>query len=73
MPHTSSSTSREKVRAHRERLRRRGLKPLQIWVPDVHAPGFRREARRQSQLVGTSLHDADDQAFVDSVSEWPPR
>jgi hypothetical protein len=72
MPQTKSG-SRDKVRAHRERLRRRGLRPIQVWVPDVHAPGFRREARRQSRLVGTSPHEADDQAFVDSVSEWPPR
>ena len=72
MPQTTHG-SREKVRAHRERLRRRGLRPIQIWVPDVHAPSFRREACRQSKLVGTSAHEADDQAFVDSVSEWPPR
>jgi len=72
MPQTMSGSG-DKVRAHRERLRRRGLRPIQIWVPDVNAPSFRREARRQSQLVGTSAHDADDQAFVDAVSEWPPR
>jgi hypothetical protein len=29
--------SRNKVRAHRERLRRQGLRPIQIWVPDVRA------------------------------------
>jgi hypothetical protein len=72
MPQTTLG-SRDKVRAHRERLRRRGLRPIQIWVPDVHAPRFKREARRQSLLVGTSAHEAEDQAFVDSVSEWPPR
>ena len=72
MPQTTTG-SRDKVRVHRERLRRRGLRPIQIEVPDVHAPSFRREARRQSRLVGTSAQDGDDQAFVDSVSEWPPR
>jgi hypothetical protein len=72
MPQARSG-SREKVRAHRERLRRRGLRPIQIWVPDVQAPSFKREARRQSRLVGTSAHEPDDEAFVDSVSEWPPR
>lgn len=72
MPPTTPG-SREKVRAHRERLRRRGLRPIQIWVPDVQAPSFRREARRQSLVVGRGEHEADDQAFVDSASEWPPR
>ena len=48
---TKSTTSRDKVRAHRARLRRRGLRPIQIWVPDVRSRRFTREARRQSELV----------------------
>lgn len=62
--------SREKVRAHRERLRSQGLRPIQIWVPDVRSPAFEAEARRQSLVVATSPHAADDQAFVDSISVW---
>ena len=61
--------TREKVRAHRERLRRQGLRPIQIWVPDVRAPGFRDEARRQSLAVATSPGEAQDQAFIDAVSD----
>jgi hypothetical protein len=57
----SSSKLREKVRAHRERLRRRGLRPIQIWVPDVRSPRFVREAHRQSLVVGTESHDRNDQ------------
>jgi predicted nucleic acid-binding protein len=37
---SQSSKSRDKVRAHRERLRRRGLRPIQIWVPDVRLRRF---------------------------------
>src|SRR3972149_963503 len=51
MPTTKSGKSRDRVRAHRERLRRRGLRPLQIWVPDVRSRTFAREARRQSLLL----------------------
>jgi hypothetical protein len=43
--------SREKVREHRDRLRRQGLRPIQIWVPDVRAPAFRSKAHRQSLAV----------------------
>jgi hypothetical protein len=53
-------------------MRRRGLRPIQIWVPDVHAPAFRREARRQARLVGSHASEAAEQAFVDAISEWPP-
>ncbi len=60
--------SRVKVREHRERLRRQGLRPIQIWVPDVRAPAFRSEARRQSLAVAASSRAREDQAFIDAVS-----
>jgi len=68
---TQSSKSRDKVRAHRARLRRRGLRPIQIWVPDVRSRRFVREAHRQSLLVGGGTREREDQAFVDAISDWP--
>ena len=65
-----SKLSRDKVRAHRERLRRSGLRPIQIWVPDVRSPEFAAEARRQSLAVARSPHAKDDQEFVDAISDW---
>jgi DNA-binding response OmpR family regulator len=69
---STKSNSRDKVRAHRERLRRRGLRPIQIWVPDVRSRTFVREARRQARLVAASPFEIEEQAFVDSISEWNP-
>ena len=59
---------RKKVQQHRDRLRAQGLRPIQIWVPDVRAVAFRRQAHRQSLAVATSSHAAGDQAFIDAVS-----
>ena len=64
---TASST---KVREHRARLRAQGLRPIQIWVPDVRSPAFRAEAHRQSAAVAASAHARDDQAFIDAGSDW---
>ena len=61
--------SHVKVREYRERLRSQGLRPIQIWVPDVRAPSFRSEAHRQSLAVAASAHARDDQAFIDAVSD----
>jgi hypothetical protein len=61
--------SREKVRAHRERLRRQGLRPIQIWVPDMRSPAFVSEAHRQSLAVARSPHAKEDQDFIDAVSD----
>ncbi len=60
--------SRVKVREHRERLRGQGLRPIQIWVPDVRSPTFRSEAHRQSLAVAASAQTRKDQAFIDAVS-----
>ena len=62
--------SQIKVREHRERLRGQGLRPIQIWVPDVRASAFRLEARRQSLAVAASVHAREDQGFIDAISDW---
>jgi hypothetical protein len=67
----ADTDSRRRVREHRARLRAQGLRPIQLWVPDVRAPGFAEEAHRQSRAVAASPDAADDQAFLDSISVWP--
>jgi hypothetical protein len=61
--------SRDKVKAHRDRLRRQGLRPIQIWVPDVRSPAFADEAHRQSLAVALSPHGSEDQDFIDAISD----
>ena len=63
-------SSRDKVRAHRERLRKQGLRPIQIWVPDVRSRRFKAEARRQSLAIAKSSVEKEDQAFIDAISWW---
>ena len=65
----ADTDSRRRIRAHRERQRAQGLRPVRIWIPDVNAEGFAAEAHRQSRAVAASDAADDDQAFVDSVSE----
>ena len=62
-------SSRDRVRAYRDRLRKQGLRPIQLWVPDTRSPDFAAEAHRQSLLVARSRHAEEDQAFVDSLSD----
>lgn len=67
---SGAKPSRVKVMEHRERLRALGLRPIQIWVPDVRASSFRSEAHRQSLAVAASGRAHEDQAFIDAVSDW---
>jgi hypothetical protein len=51
-------------------LRKQGLRPVQIWVPDVRSKAFARAAHRQSLAVAQSPLAKGDQAFVDAISAW---
>jgi hypothetical protein len=66
----AAGSSRDKVRTHRARMRAKGMKLLQFWVPDTSSAAFRAEAKRQSRLIAQSPYEADDQAFIDSISEF---
>jgi hypothetical protein len=67
-PKTKKKLSRDRVRAHRERLRKQGMRPIQIWVPDVNSQRFKAEANRQSRAIANSPHEAEDQAFLEAIS-----
>ena len=71
MPRAGNSRSaKERVSAHRARLRQQGLRPIQIWVRDTRSPEFAAEAHRQSLLIAQSEQEEEDQAFIDAVSCW---
>jgi hypothetical protein len=67
---SGAKPSRIKVREHRERLRAQGLRPIQIWAPDVRSAAFRSEAHRQSAAIAASAQARDDQSFIDAVTDW---
>jgi hypothetical protein len=62
-------SSQQRVSEHRQRLREKGLRPLQLWVPDVRTAAFKKEAHRQSLAVARSASANDDQSFIDAVSD----
>jgi len=59
---------RDRVGAHRERMRAQGYRLVQVWVPDVRSAEFAAEARRQSAAVGAVDRMSDDQDFVEAVT-----
>jgi ABC-type branched-subunit amino acid transport system substrate-binding protein len=62
---------RDRVGKYRQRMRARGYRAVQVWVPDVRTEEFAREARRQAALVAQSDTRDDDQDFIEAVSvKW---
>ena len=58
----------QRVADYRKRMKEQGMRPIQLWVTDVRAPGFAPEAHRQAVAVTVSGHADDDQAFIDALS-----
>ena len=68
MSEASKRSNRDKARSYRERMRARGLRPVQMWLPDTRTPAFKAEARRQSLIVANGPTEQEDQAFIDAIS-----
>ncbi len=65
--HTTAPGRR--MQAMRARLRAAGLRPVQIWVPDVRMPRIAEEAERQSRLAARHTAEADTRAFIDAAAD----
>lgn len=62
---------RERVGEYRHRMRARGYRPVQVWVPDVRTEQFAHEARRQAALIARADRHGDEQDFIEAVSvDW---
>ena len=57
------------MRAHRARLREAGLRPVQIWMPDVRMPRIAEEAQRQSLLAARHASEAAALAFIEATAD----
>ena len=53
---------------YRFRLRREGLRPVQVWVPDQRASGFKSKLRKQVLRLDPQ-DEADALAFIEHVAE----
>ncbi|OFX13621.1 MAG: hypothetical protein A2516_01640 [Alphaproteobacteria bacterium RIFOXYD12_FULL_60_8] len=58
----------ERVQKHRDALRKAGLRPVQLWVPDTRRPDFVDECRRQTHLCAQADQaDAELLSFLDEA------
>lgn len=67
---SEAKPSRDKVRAYRKRMRAKGFRLVQMWLPDTRTPEFAAQAHRDSLAIANSPTEQDDQAFIDSVQCW---
>jgi hypothetical protein len=64
-----NKSSAIRVQKHRNSLRKSGLRPIQIWVPDTRSKGFQQECHRQSKLLKNDAQESEILNWIDSVSD----
>jgi len=55
--------TRERVAAHRERMKTRGFREVRVWIPDTRTESWRAEGQR----IAGILNAADS---TDDISQW---
>lgn len=55
-----NDSARQSVQRYRDRMRRAGLRLVQLWVPDTRTPGFAQECHRQSRVAAKNRRAEDD-------------
>ena len=63
------SGSGANVQRFRERMRERGFRLIQIWVPDTRAAAFAKECRRQSLLVARDRAEREIMKELEGVQD----
>jgi hypothetical protein len=65
-----STQSPEKFRRYRSRLKARGLRQIQLWVPDTTRPEFPSLIERQLRRVQGTEEDRESLELIDAVADW---
>jgi hypothetical protein len=61
--------SAQKMRQYRNRMKAAGLRPIQLWVPDVRSRKIVEEVRKQSIRVSSDPREGTVMDFVESVMD----
>ena len=64
----SASGPSDKMTVYRDRLRRQGLRPVQIWIPDTQAEGFAQTLANQVGRLDTA-DERDALSFIEHIAE----
>jgi len=60
-------SSAARVRAHRAKMKKQGMRLVQMWVPDVRSPKVRAELRRQARNIANAPDHEEVMRFIESL------
>ena len=69
-----ASQPKDKMSAYRRRLRAQGLRPIQLWVPDLRDPKRLEQLRADVRALRDHPSSADGNVFLDAalaeIEDW---
>ena len=66
----ATSTTTERMKNYRARLRKEGFRPIQLWMVDQSSPNFKSEIRRQVANLEEE-EEKQELAFWEQAAAWP--
>ena len=63
------ASTASRVQRYRANLRAKGLKPIQIWVPNTHGKGFAEECKRQALIAKNSEYEQEINNFIENSAD----
>lgn len=66
---SKKSRVREHVTAYRSRMKTRGLRQVNLWLPDTRSPEFKKECRRQSLVVAATERGQPVDALLNAAAK----
>ena len=57
-----------RIQRYRAAMRARGMRPVQIWLPDTRTKHFELEARRQCEAANAADSQDDTMDWIESIS-----
>ena len=58
----------ERIRGHRAKLREKGLRPIQLWVPDLRTAQMQAEIRHQCIMLNQADQCDHVMDFIDDLT-----
>lgn len=61
-------TPTERTSRYRQRLREEGLRPVQLWVPDIRRPAFCATLKKEMASLNAK-HEQEALSFIEAASD----
>jgi len=67
---TVAIRNQQKVSAYRQRMKKAGMRPVQIWVTDTRNKNLKRKMKLESKMVAQNNSEQEILDFIELVNDF---